>query len=221
MLDTYIKNRGATKTIIHNNNHNKVNEINWDADYDGNIANISVDLNSDGKINHYNVKLDNYDLAKILNIDSVRLPIDQRLKSDFKQVKFIRQPSIYIDDLNTSDLMSTPYEEIFKSPMSFTEDELLKTSKPNYTHISSPLPNEELLIPLTIDKDLTKSYVLTPRKHHKRPKTHKTHRVYKHHRATTSRNSKARGKNKTKSKTYKKSTNKSTNKNSLQTYFNI
>ena len=35
MLDTYIKNRGSTKTIIHNNNHNKISEANWDVDYDG------------------------------------------------------------------------------------------------------------------------------------------------------------------------------------------
>ena len=30
MLDTYIKNRGMTKTIIHSNNHNTINETNWD-----------------------------------------------------------------------------------------------------------------------------------------------------------------------------------------------
>ena len=28
MLDTYIKNRGTTKTIIHNNNHNTINQSN-------------------------------------------------------------------------------------------------------------------------------------------------------------------------------------------------
>ena len=40
MLDTYIKNRGSTKTIIHDNNKNNVNVIKWDADYDGKEANI-------------------------------------------------------------------------------------------------------------------------------------------------------------------------------------
>ena len=39
MLDTYIKNRGSTKTIIHDNNRNNVNVIKWDADYDGTEAN--------------------------------------------------------------------------------------------------------------------------------------------------------------------------------------
>jgi hypothetical protein len=49
MLDTYIKNRGSTKTIIHYNNRNKVSLIKWDADYDGNEANISLDLNNNKK----------------------------------------------------------------------------------------------------------------------------------------------------------------------------
>jgi hypothetical protein len=35
--------------------------------------------------------------------------------------------------------------------MSFIDDDLMKTVKPVYSHISSP--EEELLIPLTIDKD--------------------------------------------------------------------
>ena len=79
MLDTYVRNRGTTKTIIHNNRHNDVSEINWDADYDGDFANISLDLNQNGKTNHYDVKLDNEDLANILNIPSVNLPIHNRL----------------------------------------------------------------------------------------------------------------------------------------------
>jgi hypothetical protein len=49
MLDTYIKNRGSTKTIIHDNNQNNINQINWDADYDGQNANISLDLTNNGK----------------------------------------------------------------------------------------------------------------------------------------------------------------------------
>ena len=44
MLNTYIKNRGMTKTISHNDNKNSVNEATWDADYDGSTANISLDL---------------------------------------------------------------------------------------------------------------------------------------------------------------------------------
>ena len=222
MLDTYIKNRGKTKTIIHNNHHNNVKEMKWDADYDGDIAKVSLDLKNNGKTKHYNIKLDNSDLAKILNIDSVDLPIDQRLKRDFKKVRMERQPSIY--DIYLEDLVPPQSQVVTEQPlllnndtdiMSFIDDDLMKTAKPVYSHISSP--EEELLIPLTIDKDSEKSYVLTPRRHHVKPRTHKTYRVYKHKKATSSKNSRAKGK---KSRSHRKSSNKSI-KNSLQEYFNI
>jgi hypothetical protein len=222
MLDTYIKNRGSTKTIIHDNHHNNVNEMKWNANYDGDIAKISLDLKNNGKAKHYNIKLDNSDLAKILNIDSVDLPIDKRLKRDFKKVRMERQPRIY--DIYLEDLIPPQPQVVMKEPlllnndtdiMSFINDDLIQTAKPVYSHISSP--EEELLIPLTIDKDSEKSYVLTPRKHHVKPRTHKTYRVYKHKKATSSKNSKAKGK---KSRSYRKTSNKSI-KNSLKEYFNI
>ena len=219
MLDTYIKNRGSTKTIIHNNHHNNVNEMKWNANYDGDIAKVSLDLKNNGKAKHYNIKLDNSDLAKIFNIDSVNLPLDQRLKKDFKKVRMERQPSVY--DIYLEDLQPQVMEEqplLLNNDtdiMSFIDDDLMETGKPVYSHISSP--EEELLIPLTIDKDSEKSYVLTPRRHHVKPRTHKTYRVYKHKKATSSKNSKAKGK---KTRSHRKSSNKSM-KNSLKEYFNI
>ena len=219
MLDTYIKNRGSTKTIIHDNHHNNVNEMKWNANYDGDIAKVSLDLKNNGKAKHYNIKLDNSDLAKIFNIDSVNLPIDKRLKRDFKKVRMERQPSIY--DIYLEDLQPQVMEEeplLLNNDtdiMSFIDDDLMQTGKPVFSHISSP--EEELLIPLTIDKDSEKSYVLTPRRQHVKPRTHKTYRVYKHKKATSSKNSKAKGK---KSRSHRKSTSKSI-KNSLKEYFNI
>ena len=219
MLDTYIKNRGSTKTIIHDNHHNNVNEMKWNANYDGDIAKVSLDLKNNGKAKHYNIKLDNSDLAKILNINSVNLPLDKRLKRDFKKVRMERQPSIY--DIYLEDLQPQVMEEeplLLNNDtdiMSFIDDDLMQTGKPVFSHISSP--EEELLIPLTIDKDSEKSYVLTPRRQHVKPRTHKTYRVYKHKKATSSKNSKAKGK---KSRSHRKSTSKSI-KNSLKEYFNI
>ena len=218
MLDTYIKNRGSTKTIIHDNHHNNVNEMKWDADYDGDIAKVSLDLKNNGKAKHYNIKLDNSDLAKILNINSVNLPLDKRLKRDFKKMRIEHQPSIY--DIYLEDLQPQVMEQPLllnndTDIMSFIDDDLMETGKPVYSHISSP--EEELLIPLTIDKDSEKSYVLTPRRHHVKPRTHKTYRVYKHKKATSSKNSRAKGK---KSRSHRKSSNKSM-KNSLKEYFNI
>ena len=230
MLDTYIKNRGSTKTIIHDNNKNKVNEINWDADYDGNVANISLDLTNNGKSGHYDIKLNNNDLAKMLNIDSINLPIDKRLKKDFKKKQINLEPTVYhlyLDDLQSSPLLPIPttlnpklmnYNPTVSLDTEANKslEKLLQLSSPD-SHISSPRLDEELLVPLTIDDDSMHSYVLTPRKRHRRPRTHKTHRVYKHRRVTSSRKSKP--KSSSKSKTHRKKT--SPIKNNLQQYFNI
>ena len=237
MLDTYIKNRGSTKTIIHDNNQNNINQINWDADYDGQNANISLDLTNNGKSGHYDIKLNNNDLAKMLNFDSVNLPIDQRLKGDFSRKKNKKlDPTVYnlyLEDLQSSPLLPIPTTmnpklmnynpTVSLDPVVSLDTEsnkslekLLQLSSPD-SHISSPRLDEELLVPLTIDDDSMQSYVLTPGKRHRRPRTHKTHRVYKHRRVTSSRKSKP--KSSSKSKTHRKKT--SPIKNNLQQYFNI
>jgi hypothetical protein len=143
MLDTYIKNKGITKTIIHNNNHHNVNEISWDADYDGNMANLNVALNQDGRREKINIQLDNNDLASILNIPSVKGPLEERLERDFikKQYKTPKIIELYDDDI--------------------------------LTHISSPLPQEELIVPLKIVN-------------HRTPKTRKRRRKSKSRRSPKS-----------------------------------
>ena len=55
----------------------------------------------------------------------------------------------------------------------------------NNTHISSPLPNEEFLIPLTINENKTH------RRRTRRYKKHKTYRVYKRNKKTTKSNRKS------------------------------
>jgi hypothetical protein len=217
MLNTYIKNRGSTKTIIHDNNQNNVNVIEWDADYDGNEANVSLDLVNNGKTEHYNVKLDNDDLANILNIKSVQKPIHKRLTNDFKNVRFHKDPSmynIYLDDFSAPTFVPPIYENNLISKYNPTislelqeeeeeeeeeEDpmaslgQLLQIEKPKHTHFSSPLTDEELIIPLTIDKNTD-----TPSKNYRR-RPYKTHRVYKR-RYTHSNVGKGLNKNKNKSK---------------------
>jgi hypothetical protein len=167
MLNTYIKNQGITKTVLHNNNNNLVNQINWDADYDGNIANITFDTNTNGKRNHFNVSLDNEDLENILNIESINMPLHQRLKNDFQDTQYI------------------PEYQYIELPMPNFETKKIKTANQLLSnHVSSPLSNEELIVPLNINKKPVGKYTLTPRKRHKKLKTHITHRFYK--RAKTS-----------------------------------
>ena len=180
MLNTYIKNQGTTQTIIHDNNRNYFNQVNWDADYDGNTANISVNLNADGKRDKFNISLDNEDLANILTIPSVNTPIDKRLKMDFQGST--DRPDNLFSELPTSEI---------ESIKPTTVEELISKV------ISSPSVNEELLVPLTIDKKTMDYYTHTPKKKHRRPKTHITHRVYKKRKSSKSTKS---SKSKTKSK---------------------
>jgi hypothetical protein len=156
MLDTFIKNRGSTKTLIHDNNHNDFSKIDWDADYDGDVANVSLDLNTNGRNSHYDIQLDNNDLAKILNVPSVNLPLDKRLSRDFKKHSYRKTPYIEMDQ-----------EPLI--PPSLEQYQLIQNKEPFYTHISSPLPNEELLIPLSVGKT---------RRRHKRHKSHKVYRRF-------------------------------------------
>jgi hypothetical protein len=127
MLNTYIKNMGKTKTIIYDNNHNHINEINWDADYDGDIANLSLTTNNDGKHEQFEVSLNNNDLAKILNYPSINTPIHKRLESDYMNPRYkMLQP--LISEKNIHKLSSA---------------------------ISSPKTSEEYIIPIKIDKKST------------------------------------------------------------------
>lgn len=167
MLNTYIKNRGTTQTIIHNNNENHFNELNWDADYDGNNANIAVTTSTDGNKQHFDVKLNNEDLANLLNISSIDIPLHKRLKKDFKNL------TQGVEEYKIELPPPTPVKPEYlleEDPVSI--DDLISSTD----YLSSPSPHDELIIPLTIDE---KSSNITHRRRHRRAKTHKTYPVYK------------------------------------------
>jgi hypothetical protein len=174
MLNTYIKNKGVTQTIIHNsnNNQNEFNEINWDADYDGNTANISVTTDTNGLRQHYDATLDNIDLDKLLNIPSIDMPLHKRLANDFANQTVSRDPRKYYIELPEME-----HENI---------DESFEDSFKPRSYISSPLANEEIIVPITIDDKKNKhhKYTLTAKKHHRRKKTHNTYRAYKRHKSS-------------------------------------
>lgn len=178
MLNTYIKNKGITQTIIHNsnNNQNEFNEINWDADYDGNTANISITSDTNGLRQHYDATLDNIDLDKLLNIPSVDMPLHKRLASDFANQMVTRDPRKYYIELPETE------PENMESFDSIQQDSI----KPR-SYISSPMANEEIIVPITIDDKKHKhhKYTLTAKKHHRRKKTHNTYRAYKRHKSST------------------------------------
>ena len=188
MLNTYIKNRGITQTLVNNNNQKQFNQISWDADYDGQKANISFTSDTDGNKNHFDVTLDNEDLANILNIPSVSMPIDKRLQMDFND-SFRPEPQIIqieMPHINTAKLPPRQPSYLVEKPQTEKEsdfdeqtiDEILESIKPS-SYLSSPLPNEELIAPISIDEKSINNFTLTPNRRHKRSKTHKTYKVYK------------------------------------------
>ena len=164
MLNTYIKNRGHSETLFHNNNKNKFNEIDWEADYDGKTANISVTSDIKGRKRHYDIKLDNDDLANILNVSSVQTPIHKRLEQDFNEPVFRNDPLVYQIELPN---VKTPYMTTATNYINKLDapsiDELLESDTPD-SYLSSPLPNEELIIPLALDKKTSDKYTFTPKR---------------------------------------------------------
>jgi hypothetical protein len=200
MLNTFIKNRGSTKTIIHdssnscNNSHNNINDVNelkWDADYDGDIANISITSDTNGEKKHFNITLDNNDLEHILNIPSVDMPIHKRLKMDYSKPL---EPTIYKIELPREQTPFIEEEQLvtipFDNPKVNTLERLLEPSK---RYLSTPLPNEELILPMSINKKDIR-HIFTPRRN---KKTHKTYRVYKKHKTTTPKKSSRRSNRRT------------------------
>jgi hypothetical protein len=80
----YIKNMGSTQTFIKRpNEKERFNDIHWEADYDGNQANIHLNIDDNGNNAELRANLDNNDLARLLNIPSVRGDLDERLSRDF------------------------------------------------------------------------------------------------------------------------------------------
>ena len=83
MNNVDIQNRGMSQTISSINGKQHVDQIKWDAGFDGKNADVSFDLMKDGKTGHFDVQLDKDALAKMLNMKTVNKPIEKRLLSTF------------------------------------------------------------------------------------------------------------------------------------------
>jgi hypothetical protein len=121
MLETYMKNKGTTKTIFHNNNTNIVKEYDWDVDYDGDKARVSIDSKENGRPGHYELEFDNNDLANILKVNSVKKPINQRLLDDFNFNDFntnnFNEPNIIKIENTTPSLLKAVNNSEFQNPI--------------------------------------------------------------------------------------------------------
>ena len=94
-MKTYIENKGITKTIITNNGEREENIIKWNADYDGNYADIKLNVSNNCKKNKVHLRLNNNDLSNILGIHSIEMPIEERLERDFLSVNTYKPKILY------------------------------------------------------------------------------------------------------------------------------
>ena len=181
--NSYIKNVGSTQTIIGNRCQSHVQEMDWNADYDGDRAKVLLRTNTDGDKHKYQFTLDNDDLANILNIDSVNIPIHKRLKSDFKKPVFRYKPNLYRIKLPAPEVMREPFSSTSfpSSSTSFPSSisDLISESIPD-SYLSSPSSDDEFIIPVSLNEDPYKKYTFTPKRRNLTLKTHKTYRAFKH-----------------------------------------
>ena len=88
----FIKNKGLTQTSVSGINTQKtINELKWDAKYDGQKADIKVDYNNNGVKRKYELELNNNDINKILNIansknGSSNTKLYERIQNDFPTI---------------------------------------------------------------------------------------------------------------------------------------
>ena len=167
MEDIYIQNKGITKTFIHNNGKNSTSEMDWNANYDGKIANIHMEMNNNGKTNNYDFQLDNKDLEEMLSIPSVNETLDRRLRNDFIQKKKSEKPLFIVvedeDPLYKMKLIQPKPKPRYKK--------YKKPSFKKYTHISSPKFEEEFLVPRHVSSNKRRASS-TQRKIYKVSKKH-------------------------------------------------
>ena len=82
----YIASKGISHIMIQNNNNQpKVNDVNWNMEYNGDKAKYNIFINDDGKQKQLTGTLDNNDLAEMLNIPSEPDTLEKRFVFDFPE----------------------------------------------------------------------------------------------------------------------------------------
>ena len=82
----FMYENGMNQSFVNINGKKKYKNLKWNADYNGEVANVYLKSNNNGRKNIYNFMLDNNDLANMLNVNTNDMLIDERLKQDFKQI---------------------------------------------------------------------------------------------------------------------------------------
>jgi hypothetical protein len=82
MTNVFMKNKGYTKTVMVHNKKSDMEEVKWNAEYDGNVANVDMEINNNNDKQKFNVELNNDEIEELLNIPAVDKEIHTRLIHD-------------------------------------------------------------------------------------------------------------------------------------------
>ena len=186
---TYMKSQGMSQTIIQKPGINNVNQINWDADYNGEMANLNLDVNTNGKKGNFTLQLSKGDLENLLNIPSVEKPLEERLEDDFlikddfiptlqyKPQPYLFRPSVYPKSktrkIQNNNIESQIKEELNK--MSTQDEDELKSEIKHLLQLKKKLQHPHK------GKHNHSHY----KSHHHTKKAHSPPPVKRHHLTTT------------------------------------
>ena len=130
-----VTNHGFNQTAVLNGDYqlNNISKISWDANYNGQNGNMALDISKNGHNKHIDVKFNNEDLAEILNVPSVTMPLEQRLKSDFliKNRKTRKRPMI-VELISDRPLTYDLFAPMKRKRKRKTTKRTTKTSKRTY-----------------------------------------------------------------------------------------
>ena len=72
MKSNFAISSGSAQSVTINNGKAKTNGLKWDANYNGEVANVDLNLNENGREQHYKVEMTNEELEKIANMFATR-----------------------------------------------------------------------------------------------------------------------------------------------------
>lgn len=173
----FMYENGMNQSFVNINGKKKYKNLKWNTDYNGDVANIYLKSNDNGRKKIYNFMLDNNDLANMLNVNTNDMLIDERLKQDFKQtnlseskpkkdliiIEFENKPNIVTQNLQEE----MPIQEIYSIP-SLKKTKTKKSSRRSSRTSSS---SRHTSIPSSKKSSRTSSRL--------KPKSHKVYKIYK------------------------------------------
>ena len=163
----YENENGMNQSFVNINGKKKYKNLKWNVDYNGEVANIYLKSNDNGRKKIYNFMLDNNDLANMLNVNTNDMLIDERLKQDFKQINLSesnpKKDLIIIEFENKPNIVTQNLQEEMPTQEIYSISSLKKTKTKKSSRHSSRHSSK-------------KSSTHSSRQ---KPKSHKVYKIYK------------------------------------------